>query len=55
VIEDALAGRVRANQISGNTALITELKLLGFKTLKYNNGFEGEMYTGFHWDLTKNE
>jgi hypothetical protein len=52
VIEDPLAGRVRANQIAGNTALMTELKMLGFKTLKYNNGVEGEMYTGFHWDLT---
>jgi hypothetical protein len=55
VIEDPLAGRVRANQISGNTGLMAELKLLGFKTLKYNNGFEGEMYGGFHCDLAKNE
>jgi hypothetical protein len=55
VIEDALAGRVRANQIGGNASLMAELKLLGFKTLKYHNGFEGEMYMGFHWDLTKNE
>jgi hypothetical protein len=53
VIQDALAGRVRANQISHNTALMTNLKLLGFKKLKYNNGFDGEMFTGFVWDLTK--
>lgn len=55
VIEDPLAGRVRASQIGGNTALIAELKILGFKTLKYENGFEDEMYTGFRWDLTKKQ
>jgi hypothetical protein len=53
VIEDALAGRVRASQIGGNSSLMAELKVMGFKTLKYNNGFKGDMYTGFHWDLTK--
>jgi hypothetical protein len=54
VIEDALAGRVRANQIAGNSTLMAKLKILGFKKLKYNNGFEDEMFTGFYWDLTKN-
>lgn len=53
VIEDPLAGRVRANQIGENGTLITELRMLGFKSLKYNNGFDGEMYFGWHWDLTK--
>ena len=53
VIEDPLAGRVRASQIGGNSSLMAELKVLGFKTLKYNNGFDGDMYAGFHWDLTK--
>jgi hypothetical protein len=53
VIQDALAGRVRANQISQNTQLMSNLRVLGFKKLKYNNGFEGEMFTGFSWNLTK--
>lgn len=53
VIQDALAGRVRASQITNNSDLMAKLRLLGFRKLKYNNGFEGEMFTGFEWDLTK--
>jgi hypothetical protein len=53
VVQDALAGRVRANQLSNNSILMAKLKFLGFKKLKYNNGFEGEMFSGFDWDLTK--
>ena len=53
VIQDALAGRVRANAIGKNSTMFDQLKALGFTRLNYTNGFEGDLYEGFTWDLTK--
>lgn len=53
VIQDALAGRVRANSLGKNSTMFEQLKALGFTRLNYTNGFEGDMYEGFTWDLTK--
>jgi hypothetical protein len=55
VIQDVLAGRVRAQQLSNNSDLMARLRLLGFKKLKYNNGLSDEMFAGFVWDLTKKD
>lgn len=48
VIEDALAGRVRAREIGENYPLLAEMRMLGFKELKYTNGDEA-----WHWNLKK--
>ena len=50
-IKDVLAGRVRANAISKNGNLFDQLRALGFKELKYTNGFESDLYFGMHWKL----
>jgi hypothetical protein len=50
VVEDALASRVRARQITNNTILMAKLRMLGFKKLKYSNGFEGEMFPVWGFD-----
>jgi hypothetical protein len=46
VIEDALAGRVRAREIGQNAVLRAEMIALGFRELKYTNGDES-----WHWNL----
>jgi hypothetical protein len=53
VIQDALAGRVRANSLGKNSTMFEQLKALGFTRLNYTNGFESDLYEGFTWDLTK--
>ncbi|MGH9685308.1 MAG: hypothetical protein ACRD4S_17060 [Candidatus Acidiferrales bacterium] len=52
IIEDALAGRVRAKQI-GDSAIVAELQALGFKKLIYTNDEIDELAETFTWDLTK--
>jgi hypothetical protein len=51
VIEDALAGRVRVNELIQNSNLFDQMRTLGFKHLKYENGFEDELYFGVQWNL----
>jgi hypothetical protein len=51
VIEDALAGRVRVNALKQNSDLFDQIRTLGFKHLRYENGFEDELYFGVHWDF----
>jgi len=53
VIKDILAGRVRAHELSKNEGLFTELRVLGFKKLIYQNGLEGDLGFGWKWDLTQ--
>lgn len=53
IIRDPLAGRVRMTAISKNSTLFENLRQLGFKKLIYTNGFEGDMYQGWTWDLSK--
>lgn len=48
VIEDALAGRVRAHEIGQNDVLRAEMIVLGFKELKYTNGDEA-----WRWNIKK--
>ena len=50
VIQDVLAGRVRANSLGKNSTMFEQLKALGFTRLNYTNGFEGDLYEGFTWD-----
>jgi hypothetical protein len=51
VIKDVLAGRVRVNALRQNSALFEQVRALGFKHLKYENGLEDELYFGVHWDF----
>jgi len=53
VIQDVLAGRVRDNSPGKNSTMFEQLKALGFTRLNYTTGFEGDLYEGFTWDLTK--
>jgi hypothetical protein len=52
VIEDALAGRVRENEIGKNSQLFQNLHDLGFTHLRYQNGFEGDLSFGVTWTIT---
>ena len=53
VIQDVLAGRVRQNAIEKNDTLFDQMRQLGFKKLKYTNGFESDsdLYFGVEWSL----
>jgi hypothetical protein len=54
VIEDVLAGRVRANEIGKNSQMFEQLRALGFTKLLYTDGFESlDSHQGFTWDLGK--
>ena len=53
VIQDALAGRVRANSLGKNSTMFDQRRALGFTRLNYTNSFEGDSYESFTWDLTK--
>ncbi len=54
VIEDVLAGRVRANAIGKNSQMFDQLRALGFTKLIYTDGYETlDTHQGFTWDLRK--
>jgi hypothetical protein len=49
----ALASRVMANDVSKNLDW-HRLKELGFRKVHLTNGFDGDLHTGFSWDVAKN-
>jgi len=50
VIEDILAGRVRAKALGDNLPF-TSLRLLGFKKVIYTNGLDDELGVSFSWKV----
>jgi hypothetical protein len=49
-IQCALAGRATAHAL-GKKLDFDELKTYGFKKVYFTNGFEGEMHSGFTWNV----